>query len=60
MNRGAGLIFSDCPDSFYGSRCRYFNSGSDARRCPAGGVVAKCKKINKMFLPDCVLGGFVV
>jgi hypothetical protein len=27
---------------------------------PAGGVVAKCKKINKMFLPDCVWGLFLL
>ena len=32
MNRGAGLIFSDCPDSFYGRRCRYFRSGNDPPR----------------------------
>ena len=40
--------FVDCPDSCYGRRWRYFSSGSDARRCPAGGVVAKAKKTIKL------------
>ena len=37
----------DCPDSFQGRRFGYFGSGSDARRCPAGGVVAKVANQNK-------------
>ena len=44
MNRSADLIFSDSADSSYGRRCRYFTSGSDPRRCPAGGKAAKMKK----------------
>ena len=45
-----GFDFSDSAVSSYGRRCRYFTSGSDPRRCPAGRKAANMKKQKKMSL----------
>ena len=53
---GGILCIPDRPDSSCGGGCRYFNSGSDGRRCLAGGVFEKSAKTVKCLFCLIVFG----
>ena len=61
MNRGGGLDLSFIvliPPM--AADASYFSSGSDAMRCPAGGVFAQAKNMKNRFVCLRVLGSFPI